>query len=171
MKEGKEKERKRGVKVFRLLSSEFLDNDWAVTVQRRSPPSETMISASFSLFISLHFSSFSFLSYYTHTQKKKKKNGSPPFHSVFYFIYLFIFRTFSKFLGQDWDLWLLVLQSEWGIFSEKMPRPTKFLCCVINTDLLKLVLSLQTIRMLWKNKISVVGFVVQALTNALRGVT
>lgn len=67
-----ERARKRGVKVFSLLSSEFQDNDWAVTVQRRSQPSETMTSASFSLFISLHFSPFSFFSYYTHTQKKKK---------------------------------------------------------------------------------------------------
>lgn len=39
---------------------------------------------------------------------------------------------------------------------------------VINADLRKSVLSVQTIKTLWKNKTSVVSFVVQALTNTQR---
>lgn len=49
-----------GTFFFSLLHSEFLDNGWAVTILHHSPPSETTASASFSLFISLHFSSFAF---------------------------------------------------------------------------------------------------------------
>lgn len=58
----RERERRQGLFFLSLslLYSEFLGNGWAVTIQHHSPPSETTASASFSLFISLHFSSFAF---------------------------------------------------------------------------------------------------------------
>lgn len=148
-----ERARKRGVKVFSLLSSEFQDNDWAVTVQRRSQPSETMTSASFSLFISLHFSPFSFFSYYTHTQKKKKNHiqtesalnlhGSPPFPLFFYF-FAHSANTRAKTGICGWSF-----SSRSGeYFLRKRIGQQTFSAVVLNADLHKL--SVQTIKALEK---------------------
>lgn len=141
----KRRNKERGVKAFfssSLLPSEFLDNDWAVTIQRHLLPSETTSSASFSLFISLHFSSLASPPLMTskkksYTESAFNLHGRPLclflslflFSSFLYSTLSMVFCAFSKYLGQVKDLWLRFLHSEQRIFSEKMRLPTTDLRC------------------------------------------
>lgn len=133
-----------------------------------------MTSASFSLFISLHFSSFSFFSYYTDTQKKSYRQN-------LHLICMAAHRSPLFFSAHSANTWAKTGICGWSFSSQsgeyflrKCTGQQGFCAVVINADLRKSVLSVQTIKTLWKNKSSVVSFVVQALTNSLqtlRGVT